>query len=102
MIIRSVVVNNVNFGAWGVFVNIGFSVVDAILDLLDYYLHQNWQNVANSVNDRAQATIRSYDIRTARRIRGEDRTLDFTIVNNAASAGNIEWTVNSRCLLKGS
>ncbi len=102
VIIGSLVANNANFGAWGVLVNVGFSAVDAILDLLDYYLHKNWFNITNTPNDRAQVSRRDYDIRTARRVRGEQRQLDFVITNNGASAGSVVWTMSSRCLLKGS
>ena len=102
VVIKSVGLNQVNFGAYGVFVNVAFSVVDAILDLLDYYLHTNWENVTNSVNDSAQTYRRSYDIRTARRVRGEQRQLDFIATSNSGSSGVVQWTVNSRLLLKGS
>jgi len=102
VLIRSSTTNVVNFGAWGVLVNTAALVVDAIIDLYDYYIHQNWTNVANVVNDSAGMWTREYDIRTARRLRGENRTLDFVITNNAASGGTIFWTASARFLLKGS
>ena len=51
VIIKSTAVNLANFGAFGVFVNTAFFAVDAILDLYDWYLHQNWTNLVSAVND---------------------------------------------------
>ncbi len=102
VVVKSAVLNQVNFGAYGVYVRVGAVVIDTILDLYDYYLHQNWDNVTSSVSDAAQMYRKDYDIRTARRIRGEDRQLTFAITNNAASGGSIVWTVSGRFLLKAS
>ena len=102
VIIKGATINAFNFGAFGVMVNTAGATLDAIIDLYDWYLHQNWAQTNTLTNDSAQWYRRSYDIRTARRVRGEQRSLDFAITNNAASPGSIVWTVNSRMLLKGS
>ena len=102
VVIRSAVAGQTLFGAWGVFMNTAQSAIDTILDLYDYYLHQNWSVLQSNANDTAQAWRRSYDIRTARRVRGEQRHLDFAITNNAASGGSAIWNVSARMLLKGS
>jgi len=102
VIIRSEVLNQANFGAYGVLVNTALSTIDAILDLYDYYVHRNWHVLQVAPTDLAQAEREDYDIRTARRVRGEQRSLDFVITNNAASGGAIRWTVGARLLLKGS
>ena len=97
---RSNALNQVNFGAFGVAVRTGTAVIDVILELLDYYLHQNWVNVVSNVGDSTQWFQKDYDIRTARRLRGQGRHLDFLVTNNSASAGSIRWSVNARLLLK--
>jgi len=102
VVINSETINQDNFGAFGAFLNVNFQAVDTILDLLDYYLHQNWTNVLTLANDSSQYWERNYDIRTARRIRGNDRQLDFAVTNNAGSAGSIKWSVDARLLLKAS
>ncbi len=102
VLLRSNALNQSNFGAYGVLLRTGAATIDAILDLYDYYLHQNWTNRANIPSDPAQSYRQRYDIRSARRVRGEQRSLDFIMTNNAASAGNVIWAVSARMLLKGS
>ena len=101
VIVRSAAINQFNFGAYGVLVRIGTSVIDMILSLLGYYLHKNWDTISGGpLEDMAQFHTRSYDIRTARRVRGENRKLDFGITNNSGSGGSIRWSVHCRLLLK--
>jgi len=100
VVIRAEAINLVSFGAFGVLVNTTQTIVDVILDLFDYYLHQNWRASTTLVQDPSQMYTRRYDIRTARRLRGSERSLDFVITNNAASAGSVNWTVSARMLLK--
>jgi len=100
VVIRNVTINQAGFGAWGVLVTTTRTLIDVILDLFDYYLHQNYFVVTNSVNDAASLLRKSYDIRTARRIRGGERALEFAITANSGSAGAVEWSVNTRLLLK--
>ena len=102
VILRANANNQALFGAYGVFVNTALSAIDTILDLYDYYVHQNWTQISVNANDTAQAYVRRYDIRTARRVRGEQRSLSFAITNNSGSAGSVIWAVSARCLLKGS
>jgi len=102
VIVHTVTVNQNVFGAFGVMVNTAVSAIDAILDLYDYYLHQNFYTTAVSPNALGASEVHRYDIRTARRVRGEQRTLDFVITNNAASVSSLNWSVSARMLLKGS
>ena len=102
VIVRSNSLNVAGWGAFGVMVNSTRTLVDVILDLFDYYLHQNWAiKPANSVNDPAGNTTFRYDLHTGRTLRGGERALDFVITNNAAGASAIVWTVNARMLLRG-
>ncbi len=101
VVIRTLTVTVGTFGAFGVFVNTAASAIDAIIDLYNYYLHQNWWNTNTVIRDYNQTYRREYDIRTARRVSGEQRSLDFAITNNAAAAASIEWSVNARLLLRG-
>ena len=102
MVIRVVTVSADSFGAFGVLVNTAASAIDAVLDLYDYYLHQNFQFIQSATTDGSQQYRQRYDIRTARRVRGEDRSLDFVITNNAAAGTSLVWSASSRLLLKGS
>ena len=102
VIIRPLANNQAIFGAYGVLVNVGLATVDAILDLYDYYLHANFQNISTSINDASQNYRRAYDIRTARRVRGENRALEAVVTNNAGSGTSVIWTISSRLLLKAS
>ena len=44
----------------------------------------------------------SFDIKTSRRVRGEDRTLFFVIENASTSVATIEFNFSFRLLLKRS
>ncbi len=102
VVISAASINADTFGAWGIWVNTALTAVDAVLDLYDWYLHANFTNRLTLTSDFSQYWNKSYDIRTARRVRGEQRSLDFVATNNAASGANIVWSVNARMLLKGS
>ena len=101
VIIRSASQNQYNFGGYAVLVKTGTAVIDVILGLFDYYLHQNWSTITGaSLEDSSNFYQRDYDIRTARRLRGMDRRLEFMVTNNSAGAGSIRWDVSARLLLK--
>ena len=100
--LRSIGTGATGFGAFGVMVNSTRTLVDVILDLFDYYLHQNWNiSPQDPTAFNPAGTIRyRYDIRTARVLRGSERALDFVITNNSASGNSVKWTANARMLLK--
>ena len=92
------------FGAFGVTMVTrdavaGAAVPDPIIDLVDWYYHQNWFNNESRVGDFQEAGRTRFDIRTARRIRGEDRTLVAVFENNAASAQAVKFSTTVRLLL---
>ena len=72
------------------------SNVDPLVDLFDYYL---LDPVSLRQPDTTPVT-RDFDIRTARKVRGEDRGLDYNFANSAASAGAIRVTANFRLLIR--
>ena len=95
---RALLANLPYQGAYGVMVNTIRQTVDVILDLFDYYLHKNFIGISPTANN--NNTREQYDIRTARRVRGSERSLDFVITNNAASATTMVWSVSARMLLR--
>ena len=66
-------------------------------DQYDYYYLQGGGNGAALVAPESQ--ILDKDIRTARRIRGEDRTLMFRFENLSSSEGSVNFGVEFRALL---
>ena len=100
VVIRPAVQDLNVFGAFGAMINVAFTAVDVILDLYDYYLHQNFFVRTNDVNSGEESYKRSYDLRTARKIRGADRHLDFVITNNSGSGASLIWSMSARMLLK--
>ena len=100
VVIRSNVATQFNTGNFGLAVRTGTAVIDVILSLLDYYLLSSWETNTSSAADKSQDWVKDYDIRTARKLRGKDRHLDFMITNNSASAGSIRWAVHARFLLR--
>ena len=77
----------------------GAAVPDPILDHVDWYYQQNWFNNESRVGDLQEAGRTSFDIRTARRIRGEDRLLAAVFENSSASAAAIKFRLSVRLLL---
>jgi len=100
VVVRSDSITQFNTGSFGLMVRTGTAVIDIILSLLDYYLLQSFETNSSSAADKSQDWTRDYDLRTARRLRGMDRHLDFGITNNSGSAGSIRWGVHARFLLK--
>ena len=97
--VRASSINLTAFGAFGVLVTTTRTLIDVILDLFDYYLHQNFVVQSDTVDD--PSTYRkSYDIRTARRVRGSERALEFVITNNSSSSVSLFWSASARLLLK--
>ena len=78
------------------------AVPDPIADLVDWYYHQNWFNNESRVGDFQEAGRTRFDIRTSRKVRGEDRTLAAVFENNAASAQAVKFSVTTRMLLSKS
>jgi len=100
VVVRGVTNNASGFGAFGVMVNSTRTLVDVILDLFDYYLHQNFSTNQFATLNAVEPARYRYDLRTARKLRGGERALDFVITNNSASGTGIVWTVSARMLLK--
>ena len=96
------------FGALGIMVasrsavSLAGAMPDPIIDLVDWYYHQHWFNNTASVGDMEAQGRTLFDIRSARKIRGEDRTLAGVLVNNGASAAAIKWRLSVRLLLQRS
>ena len=97
--------DNVNvFGAYAVAVVTraalaAGSVPEPIGDLVDWYYHDGF-NVRQEVNrDTREVT---FDIRTARRIRGEDRTLMAICENSSASVSSLVFYTSMRLLMSRS
>ena len=100
VVVKAVNINLPVFGAFGVLVNTTQTVIDVILDNYGYYLHQNYHAITSNANDNAQMYRKSYDIRTARRVRGDEPSLDFVITNNSGSSSPLIWSASARLLLK--
>ena len=100
VIVRSNIATEFNTGSFGLAVRTGTAVIDIILSLLDYYLLSSFETNTSSAADKSQDWVKDYDLRTARRIRGKERHMDFMITNNSGSAGSIRWAVHARFLLK--
>ena len=93
-----------SYGALGVYAGPRDSLVigappDPLTDLVDWYFHTSWY-----INQSTLMTelIVKEDIRSARKIRGEDRTLGFVIDPSGASGTAITWSVSARLLLSRS
>ena len=87
------------FGAYGIYVaTAAVAVIQPVFDLLDYYVHQNFYS---RDSDDSGSGMYRYDIRTARRLRGVDRKLRFTLENSAGSQ-NVTVRVNARMLVRPS
>ena len=69
-------------------------VPDPIVDLVDWYYHQQ-RFVQQAFLD---TVYFPFDIRTSRRIRGQDRTLEHTIHNSASSGTGLEYSLSARLL----
>ena len=84
-------------GAFAVYVGDenGAGGVDPLIDFFDYYLHQNFAQRDDEVNYKDY----HYDIRTARRVRGETRALEFNLTNSSGSASALTFSVSARLLL---
>ena len=71
---------------------------DLNADLLDYYMYTGLQAPINPAG--GSPSQQRFDIRTARRIRGEDRTLMFRATNNEVT--DMQLGMEFRALLKKS
>ena len=87
--------------------SIGFTVMrrddlvaadpDSSADLLDWYYLTRWSSWQLTTQGPGEQF--DFDIRTMRKIRGEDRSLVFSFVNESNSAGSVEYSVGVRLLL---
>ena len=86
------------FGAYGVLVAPRASLTvlpSPITDLVDWYYQVNWNlRQADSITESISA-----DIRTVRKVRGEQRTLFAVFQNNSASGGSVSVSMTARLLL---
>ena len=72
------------------------AVPDPSVDLVDWWYHDAWFFDDNPIISHRFV----FDIHTARKVRGEDRTLAFVIDNNSVATG-IVFSVYTRLLLQG-
>ena len=101
LIISSQTADQDGFGAFGIttVTRDAFTagaVPDPIVDLVDWYYHTLVAVNSSLVGDLSRYT--QWDIRTARKIRGLDRTLCAVFDVNAASAQALKFSVNTRLL----
>ncbi len=75
------------------------AVPDPVSDLVDWYY---LRHEAVRSNDLADIFTREFDIRTSRRIRGQDRTLIAVFDNPAASGVAVDVSISVRLLLQRS
>ena len=84
------------YGSMGVYVAPRAATApNPITDNLDWYWHYDFverQAILNIVRH-------AVDIRTGRKVRGEDRTITATIFNNVGSATSIVWSIETRMWL---
>ena len=87
------------FGAFGVLVaprSASSNLPNPIVDLVDWYLLHHWWVRAGEVN---QIFPFEFDIRTNRKVRGEDRSLFGILASSAASLTSVEYTSHFRLVL---
>ena len=73
---------------------------DPITDLVDWYYQTSYW--VNQETERSAEAIAKIDLRSARRIRGEDRTLAMVIESNPGSEASLQVSPWARMLLKRS
>ena len=84
------------FGSFGVTVapqSAAAALPNAITDLVDWYWLKNFW-----LRDTGGDAMVRYpvDLRSGRKVRGEDRTMFFTVTNNAGSGGTLEFSIDAR------
>ena len=97
--IRPTTTGNNAFGAFGVLViprSASANLPDPIVDLVDWYLLKHWWVRGGEINEIFNF---EFDIRTARKVRGEDRSLFHTLSNSASSSSSVEYSASSRLVL---
>ncbi len=103
--VRAEADNSNCFGAVGVTVSTrdalaALAMPEPITDLVDwYYLTSYW---VNQESERSATAIAEIDLRSARRIRGEDRTLVMVIQANPGSEASLQVSPMARMLLRRS
>ena len=100
--VRAQASNTTPLGAFGVSVVTrdafsGLAVPDPLTDLVDWYL---WHGFAMFDSDSAGREW-NFDIRTARRLRGEDRTL-VAVMEADATSSALTWDMDVRLLCRRS
>ena len=68
---------------------------DPVSDLVDWY----WLDSRFIRQTDIEVVSTPFDIRTARKVRGEDRTLAFVIQNNGPGSANLAFMIHVRLLL---
>jgi len=76
------------------------AVPDPSVDLVDWYYLDGFY-LDEGANSALRVNRFPFDIRTARKIRGEDRTLVFVLDNNSAAGFDVKFSVFTRLLLQG-
>ena len=67
-----------------------------IVDLVDWYVQHSYYSFRTTAESYLE---KSFDIRTSRKVRGEDRSLFFTIRSTVTSGGTMAYTISARLLL---
>ena len=95
---NDVTASDQNRGSFGLYVgtDIGAQFSDPETDLIDWYWQENWCHRSANNNDLQEFSI---DLRSARKLRNEDRTLFFVMKNSASSNGSIQYSLNMRALM---
>ena len=90
-----------NIGAFGCTVMRRDDLVAAdpssLADLLDWYYLTRWSSW--QLTTQGSGFLVEFDIRSMRKIRGEDRSLIFSFENETSSAGTVEYAFETRLLL---
>ena len=104
--LEAALIDTTLFGALGVLATARGTLMDLpnpIVDLVDWYWHDSFDLTTSNNDIPVQIPTNDVrDIRTARKLRGEDRSLIFIIANASGSGGAFSFEVNARLLLKDS
>ena len=96
------VINTEIFGASGITVlpRAGIATPpDPLVDLVDWYWQRHWSLRSATLGEEPVGEY-TIDLRTARKIRGEDRTIAWILRNSSASGGSVTISQSVRMLLQ--
>ncbi len=92
-------------GSFGIFAGNTLAGVprsaDPEIDEVDWYYRTYWQSFTESGSNPAEERF-DHDIRTSRKIRGEDRTMILVVKNHSVSAASVQFGITWRLLLQRS